>query len=133
MMNRPFTRKSFTLIEVLVTVTVCGVVFVVLLSGFGQNLRFTALSEDYTTAALLARTVITELETETELVPGKSEGNFGDAFDRFRYVVEVTEDEERPFYRADLRVFFTRSGQERDFEINTAILKQDSGTDQRDR
>lgn len=117
-------EEGFTLLELLVAVAVASVVFVVLLSGFSLNMKSTGLSEDYTTAVMLAKAKMVELETQKELQPGKSKGDFGEEYPRFRWVVEVVPDSTKPFYRATLRVIFTRGGTDREVVLKTVFLEK---------
>jgi type II secretion system protein I len=114
-----------TLLEVLVAVTIAGVAFVVLMSGFGANLKNTGIAEDYTTAAFLAKDLLAELELKKDLQAGQENGDFGENFPNYRWSTEVERDRALPFYRATVRVFFTRGTAEREMTLRTVLLEAD--------
>lgn len=115
-------ESGVTLLEVLVAVTIAGVVFVVLMSGFGTGLKTTGIAEDYTTAAFLAKDVLADLELKKEIKAGKENGDFGEDFPNFRWSTEVEKSTTLPFYSASVRVFFTRGNTEREMTLRTVLL-----------
>ena len=117
-------ESGVTLLEVLVAVTIAGVVFVVLMSGFGTGLKTTGIAEDYTTAAFLAKDLLAELELKKEIKAGKESGDFGEEFPNFRWSTEVEKDTTLPFYRASAQVFFTRGTTEREMTLRTVLLAE---------
>lgn len=118
-------ESGVTLLEVLVAVTIAGVVFVVLMSGFGTGLKTTGIAEDYTTAAFLAKDVLGELELKNEIKIGKENGDFGEDFPNYRWSTEVEKDAARPFFHASVRVFFIRGNAEREMTLRTILLEGD--------
>jgi len=118
--------EPFTLLEVLVAVTVCGVVFVVLLTGFGQNLRYTAQAEDYTKAIILAKSKIAALEVQESLEEGKQHGDFGEKFERFRWETDISNknEQELPLYNVNVTVYFKRTVTEQSVILNTILYKK---------
>lgn len=84
-MNR---SAGFTLLEVLVALTLFAVVGGALLGLFQSGLRATSLGSDYAHAALLARSKLTELQVYATLVPGTYEGEFDD---RYRWRVSLSD------------------------------------------
>lgn len=115
-------ERGVTLLEVLVAVTIAGVVFVVLMSGFGTGLKTTGIAEDYTTAAFLAKDLLAELDLKKEIKAGKENGDFGEDFPNFRWSTEVEKNPALPFYPASVRVFFTRGNTEREMTLRTVLL-----------
>jgi general secretion pathway protein I len=84
-MNR---AAGFTLLEILVALTLFAIVGGALLGLFQTGLRATATSSEYTHAALLARSKLNELQVYTTLVPGTYEGEFDE---QYRWRVTLTE------------------------------------------
>lgn len=105
----------------LVSITIAGTAFVVLMSGFGTNMKNIGIAEDYTTAAFLAKQVLVELETG-QPQPGRTEGEFGEDYDRFRWVAEVEKDSAKSFYKVNVKVIFVRGVVDRELEIKTVFL-----------
>jgi general secretion pathway protein I len=72
--------SGFTLLEVLVALTLFAIVGGALLGLFQSGLRATSIGSEYTHAALLARSKLTELQVYSTLVPGVYEGEFDDEY-----------------------------------------------------
>lgn len=115
---------GFTLLEVLVAVSIASIVFVVLLSGFSVNIKSTGIAEDYTIAAFLSKEIMVKLETQKDIKAGKSEGDFGEEYPRFRWIAEIEKDGILPFYKVNLKVFFNRGMDERELSVGTIILEE---------
>lgn len=79
---------GFTLLEVLVALTLFALVGGSLLALTQSGLRATTLGNEYTHAALLARSKLTELQVYTQLKPGMYEGEFDE---RYRWRVQLSE------------------------------------------
>jgi general secretion pathway protein I len=71
---------GFTLVEILVALVVMGVLGGALLELFHGGLRNIAISADYTRAALLARSLLAQLEARDRFVAPAEEGRFDDRF-----------------------------------------------------
>ena len=72
--------RGFTLIEVLIALTMFAVIGGGLLQLFNQGLRAARLADDRAHAALLARSKLTELQAFPYLRPGTLTGSFDDGF-----------------------------------------------------
>ncbi len=83
--------EGFTLLEVMVSVTIIGIALVTLMGAQSQSVSLAGISRFETTAALLARQKMTELISAgfTELT--SSEGDFGDTYPMFHWQAEVSE------------------------------------------
>ena len=120
-MNGSINKQGFTLLEVLVSITIMGGVLVVLLGGLGANLKNLGLAGDYTTAAFLAKDAMTQLQTR-DPAPGKLEGDFGPQFPRYKWTADLEMGEDHPFLKTRLRVVFERGEIQRELEVRTTIL-----------
>jgi prepilin-type N-terminal cleavage/methylation domain-containing protein len=112
---------AFSLLEVLVAVTVAAVLLVVLLNGFGLCLRHSGTAEDYTQAALLARTILVDFEQDRHLTTGKRAGTFGKEFDRFRWEATIEQPTSEPWFAVEIRVGFSRRGVDRALPFRTVL------------
>ncbi|MGB5453619.1 MAG: type II secretion system protein [Sedimenticolaceae bacterium] len=74
------TARGFTLIEILVALTLFAVVGGALLQLFQSGLRGARLAGEQAHAALLARSKLTELQAYTGLQPGILAGAFVDGY-----------------------------------------------------
>lgn len=81
-MTRPPRRRprGFTLVEILVALVMLGVVGGALLELFQGSLRNVALSADYTRAALLARSMLAQLEARERFIAAEEQGRFDERF-----------------------------------------------------
>ncbi len=61
--------RGFTLLEVLVAVSIVGIAIVIILQLFSSNLRTISASEDYSNAMLVAEAKMRELLAQEELLP----------------------------------------------------------------
>jgi general secretion pathway protein I len=75
-MRRPEDTRGFTLLEVLVAVAVLGLALVSLLGLHVRNIDLIARDERVTVATLLARALMTEVETGPFPDLGATDGNF---------------------------------------------------------
>ena len=72
--------RGFTLIEILIALTMFAVIGGGLLQLFNQGLRAARLADDRAHAVLLARSKLTELQAFPYLQPGTLTGSFEDGF-----------------------------------------------------
>lgn len=80
--------RGFTLLEVLVALTLFALVGGALLQLFHGGLRSTRSAAEYTHAALLARSKLVEVQAFGELGPGVHSGEFAGGY---RWQIELSE------------------------------------------
>jgi general secretion pathway protein I len=121
--------RGFTLVEILVALTLFAVVGGTLLQLFQSGLRTARLADAHTHAVLLARSKLTELQVHHHLQPGTLSGSFRDGY---RWQAELTEspitDEGAPNWLQPLDLFLTISwgdpGDERELTLHSLLLTQ---------
>jgi type II secretion system protein I len=96
---------GFTLIEVIVALTVIAYAFVGLLGLHNRNIAAIANDQDFTRATLLARQFITEMELAEFPETGVRRGEFGNA-PGFVWEADVQETELPSIRRVDLRIIW---------------------------
>ncbi|CAK8721040.1 MAG: type II secretion system protein I [Candidatus Electronema aureum] len=84
-------EAAFTLLEVMVAVAVIAMSFVALLSSQSQSLSIAAISRFETSAALLVRQKLAELEAEGFDSLSSDSGEFVDDFAEYHWQAEVKE------------------------------------------
>jgi general secretion pathway protein I len=124
------TRAAgFTLLEILVALTLFAIVGGALLGLFQTGLRATSASNEYTHAALLARSKLNELQVYTTLEPGTYDGEFDE---QYRWRVTLTERSgaaEASLLRqvpvdVALAVSWGEPADTRELELNTVLLSE---------
>ena len=89
-MGNKYRTKRFTLLEMLVSMTIIAICFTVILSAISQNIKNTSIAEGYTTAALLAKGKLAEINNSDSLEEGEEEGDFDDTnYPGFKWKKEI--------------------------------------------
>jgi type II secretion system protein I len=85
------SQTGFTLLEVMVAVAIISISFVSLLGSQSQSISIAGISRFETTAAMLAREKLTELQLTGFDQAGNSTGRFEDEFADYSWQAEVRE------------------------------------------
>lgn len=129
------SNSGFTLIEILVAISVLSIALVVILQLFSGGLKSSRLSDAYTRGIFHAREKMEEILLETEFSEQVSEGEFEDAYRWRSEIVRQEQSEEEasklPFDAFHIRVdiFWNEGEKEKNFGITTMKLvekKKDS-------
>ena len=120
---RQFTMREngFTLVEILVTLTVLSIALPVLMYSFRNAAHGQALSENQTTAIYLLKFRMAEIELGGYPDIGEDDGEFGDN-SRFRWqssVQDVTSDEIENLRRITVTIIWQEQGKEKSISMNT--------------
>jgi len=83
------SERGFTLLEVMVSVTIIGIALVSLIGSQSQSVSIAASSRFETTASLLAQQKLTELALAGFEELHSAEGDFGDDFPGYSWKTEV--------------------------------------------
>lgn len=123
-----FKRKAsflqyFSLIEVLVALTIISVCFVIMFHSLTNDINNTAVINGYTTAAMLSKKKMAEIMLNEEKIrAGKTEGDFGDKYPLYKWNLEIKK-EEKNLYYIKLTVEFTTQGKTRNVIDSTCVYK----------
>jgi general secretion pathway protein I len=82
----PVSNCGFTLIEILVAISILGISLVVVLQLFSGALKSGRVSDQYTRGIFYAQETMEEILLRTELTPGVEEGDFDD---NYRWRAEI--------------------------------------------
>jgi len=85
------SQKGFTLLEILLAVTILGLAVTVIMQQFSAGLRIGRLSNTYTTATIYAKQKLEELQVEEEIKEKEDSGSFEDGYS-YRVSVTLYED-----------------------------------------
>lgn len=73
--------SGFTLLELLVALTILALAFGALMQSFGTGFRGIRASESHSVALLHARSKLEEIEATIPLAPGSSSGSYDDGYE----------------------------------------------------
>lgn len=122
-------RRGFTLVELLVALTLLGVVGGTLLQLFQSGLRTARLAGAQSHAVLLARSKLTELQAYPSLKPGTLSGSFDDGY-RWQAVLapisglDTAEAGRLQLLDLALTVDWGEAGDARSFALHSLLLTQ---------
>ncbi|HHL33372.1 MAG TPA: prepilin-type N-terminal cleavage/methylation domain-containing protein [Desulfobulbaceae bacterium] len=85
------SRAGFTLLEVMVSVTIIGIALVTLIGAQSQSISIATASRFETTASLLARQKMTELTLAGFDELQSDEGDFDEDFSDYHWKVDIRE------------------------------------------
>ena len=119
---RHLTRgeRGFTLLEVVVALTVAAISLPVLLQSFSEGTKKQAAIENKTTAMYLLRLRMSEIEMQDVLETGTDSGEFG-TNSRFAWESEIAETDEDGLYSITVTVSWRERGHDKKVEL-TAYL-----------
>lgn len=112
---------GFTLLEVIVSLLIVGIVLVTCLRAQNQSIRIYNLSRDMTIATILARQKMGEVEAAGFPEPGEEEGDFEDQFPGFIWKKTVSETPFEEARRVDLSIVWKDGIRERRIDIVSYI------------
>jgi len=132
---RPWrSRTGFTLLEMMVAVSVIAIVLLAVYRLHSQTLLMNQSAQFYSLAPVLAQKKLAELESNEDFALLEPNGDFGDNYPGYRWEVnteavfsESLPDIEERFRRIDLKLTFNQD--ELTYEIRTYRLQppQDDG------
>lgn len=123
------SARGFTLIEILIALTLFAVVGGTLLQLFQSGLRTARLADDRTHAVFLARSKLAELQAHTHLEPGILSGSFEEGY-RWEAILSEARDDTRDPSRwllplaLTLTVSWGESGEQREFTLRSLLLSR---------
>lgn len=85
---------GFTLMEVLVAISILGMSLVLIFSIFSQGLMALHVDRAYSKAVILAKSKMNEVDLLEELVEGEEEGEYTDGYRWSRKVVDTSQQRE---------------------------------------
>lgn len=98
------SEKGFTLVEVMVALTLIALVFIPLISLRNLNVRQTAYARQALRATFLAHEKLSALQLDPgSLAPGEISGDFGETHPGFKWFGRIKETPFAPILEIDLR------------------------------
>lgn len=121
----PVSNRGFTLIEILVAISILSISLVVIFQLFSGGLKSSRLSDQYTRGIFHAKEKMEEILLSTEFTEEGAEGGFGDLFRWKSEIVRIEQAEEEasklPFdtYNIKVDIFWDEGDKEKQFSIST--------------
>ena len=113
-------NRGFLLLEVMVSVAILSVAFVLILNSFTRSLRAIELSEDYFRAGLLLEQKLLEISA-SDAEEGSSEGTFIDFNNRFSWSLDVVRLKEDSIREANVKISWNKGSREHGISILTYL------------
>lgn len=120
-MNYRKDQRGFTLLEIVVALTIAAISLPVILQAFSRGAKAHSLIENKTTAFYLLRLRMAEIEMLGNLEPGSEEGEFG-TDSRFTWSSEVAEADTEGLYEIIVIVNWEERGREKSIQMVTYIV-----------
>jgi len=125
--HRPTTRtavagrRGFTIVELLATLVLVGIVLPVVVHGVLLCLDTAAFATQQAEAAALARSKLDELVVTGQYYESEMEGDFGEDRPEYEWTAFVDEWEDSRLARLDVLVTWTRRQQEHEVVLSTLV------------
>jgi len=116
--RRTGEERGFTLLEIVVALTIAAIALPALLQAFSQGTKRHSLIENKTTALYLLRLRMAEIEMEGYPEVGTEEGEFG-TNSRFKWSSEIAETDTDGLREVTVTVFWQEMGQEKSVALTT--------------
>lgn len=121
----PVSNKGFTLIEILVAISILSISLVVIFQLFSGGLKSSRLSDQYTRGIFHAKEKMEEILLSTDFTEEGAEGEFGDSYRWRSEIIRIEQEEEEasklPFdtYNIKVDIFWDEGSKEKNFAIST--------------
>lgn len=113
------TRGGFSLTELVAAMTIFSIGVMACVELYSISLRSTSDSLDYTQAVFLAQQMIEETMAEGTLLASTDSGDFGDAFPRHSYELEIENTDQDGLMAIRVVVNWTARNSEKQYELTT--------------
>ena len=130
------SKAGFTLLEILVAISILAISLVVILQLFSGGLKSRKVSDDYTRGVFHAREKMSEILLSKDLTEGESGGEFPDSF-RWVSLIKLVEsgqeeEEKLPFKMFDIQVeiLWDAGRSEKHFQVSTIKIVEKKKDDE---
>ncbi len=120
---RPNAVAGFTLLEVMIALTILALVGVAFLRTQASSVRLVDESSQISLATLLAREKMTELESTGFPELGKDSGTGGEAFPQFRWEKTVSSSEIFGLRQAQVKIYWMEGNRERSLDFTAYFAR----------
>ena len=110
---------GFSLVEIVVALTIFSLAVVAMLQVFGTCLQSTGTSTNTMRACLLAQGLMSETLAVQQLEPGEDAGQWEVQFPGANWTRRIAATETTGLYEVSITVAWPERGQDREFELTT--------------
>jgi prepilin-type N-terminal cleavage/methylation domain-containing protein len=122
-MNTYTKKNNFSLIEVLVAISIITICFGVFLSAISLNLKDTAIAQGYIIASMLGEKKITEILADSDIKVGEKKGDFGKKYPDFNWKTTILQNKKEKFSNpVEVKIFFKKGGNDRTVRFKTLLF-----------
>jgi prepilin-type N-terminal cleavage/methylation domain-containing protein len=118
---RARSAAGFTLVELLATLVLMGIVLPVAMHGLSVCLDTAAHARSQAEASALAETKLAECVTGGQWTDAESEGDFGDEWPGYRWAAQTEAWEDSRLREIDVLVTWTRHGKDYGVTMSTLV------------
>lgn len=126
--RRTSGRRGLTLIEVLATIVLMGIVLPAAMEGISQCVRATTVARQKSEAAGLAESKLNELIATGDWQYGVTSGDFGDAWPEYHWKCGTSDFSDPTLQQLSVQVFWSSRGEQRDVTLTTFVYQGQSGS-----
>jgi len=121
-------RRGLTLIEVLATIVLMGIVLPAAMQGISQCVRAASLARQKSEAAGLAEGKLNELIATGDWQFGVTSGDFGEAWPEYHWKAGTSEFTDPTLQQLSVQVYWTSRNEQRDVTLTTLVYESTSGS-----
>jgi general secretion pathway protein I len=110
-------KKGFTLLEVMIAMTILAIALVALSRSQSQSLAVTGGSREETTLCLLAQSKMAEMESGTALSTSSDKGDFGTDFPDIAWESRVSDSAIQNLKKIEVAVRDKRAAKDKPFKL----------------
>jgi prepilin-type N-terminal cleavage/methylation domain-containing protein len=126
--RRARRRRGVTLVEVLATIVMMGIVLPAAMEGVSVAMQASDTARQRTEASALAEAKLAELVATGDWQFGALSGDFGDAWPEYRWGAMAQDwATDSTLKEISVRVVWTRRGQERQVALTTLVYQGQTG------
>jgi general secretion pathway protein I len=125
--RRASRRRGLTLIEVLATIVLMGIVLPAAMQGISQCVRAASTARQKSEAAGLAEAKLNELIATGDWQFGAASGDFGDLGPEYHWKAGTSAFSDPTLQQLSVQVFWNSRGEQRDVTLTTLVYQGQSG------
>lgn len=118
------SRLGFSMLEVLLSLTIFSIAVVGIIEGITLQLRSERGAEEITRAAILAQNVLEEIRQSGEYSDDSQKGRFEGEDAGFEWQYDMTETDTNGLYKVSVTVLWSDGMAKRDYAIETFLSER---------